>query len=466
MKKILTVILSLSLILTAQVAYAEESAINVVAEGVQIEFSEADGYGLPFVDKNNRTQLPLRKCLESLGAEVEYEAESQKVTVSKDDNKAVLQIDSAVLVVNDEETTMDTAPIIKDGRTYLPIRPVAEAIGYQVNWQEDNQTVVIGEELSGEKAEIVDLSEYLKANANSFQTWTIFNGDLYYYDKSNNLMRLADADLTKTGEAVYALEEGEMIPLLALEDLGDYLLGGYATAGMMGSNIYHLWNENGLVQKIESSTMMPLTFTPYHDGLLVTGRGGSNLELWQGEEQLQIEQDNLVFNRLYTSVDSYPAGEPVLWQDKVYIAAYQAEEKQYYLAEVEPESQTVTLLYNCLPEKISGGKDKLYWLSDNGQLGVYDGKTAEIIADEVNDFAVAGDSVWFIQDGKRLALGSEESLYPDLKASELSSLGNYFICNSESGLNLLLDSEGKIVYAFSAGGEMQALGEKIYLQNN
>ena len=324
--------------------------------------------------------------------------------------------------------------------------------------------VVIAAELSAEKAEIVDLSEYLQANANSLQTWAIFNGDLYYYDQNNNLMRVKDADLTKNVEAVYALE-AEMVPLLALENLGDYLLGGYATAGMMGSNIYHLWDENGLVQKIESSTMMPLTFTPYHDALLVTGRGGSNLEIWQGEEQVKIEQDNLVFNRLYTGVDSYPIGEPIIWQDKVCLAAYQGAEKQYYLAEVEPMSQTVTLLYNCLPNKIIGGEDKLYFLSDDGMFGVYDGESAEIIADRVNDFAVAGENVWLIKNEKLLILGSEESHYPDLKAMELSSLGNYFICNSESGLNLVLDTQGKIVYAFFADGEMQALGEKIYLQN-
>ena len=231
----------------------------------------------------------------------------------------------------------------------------------------------------------------------------------------------------------------------------------------MGSKIYHLWDENGLVQKIESSTMLPLTFTPYPDALLVTGRGGSNLELWQGEEQVKIAEDKLVFNRIYTSVDSYPIGEPIIWQDKVYLAAYQSAEKQYYLAEVVPENQTVTLLYNCLPNKIIGGEDKLYWLSNDGQILAYDGESAEIIAEGVNDFAVAGENVWLIQNEKLLILGSDESLYPDLKAMELSSLGNYFICNSESGLNLVLDTQGKIVYVTLSNGQIQALGEKIYL---
>jgi hypothetical protein len=29
---------------------------------------------------------------------------------------------------------MDVAPVIKEGRTYLPARYVAEALGYRVDW--------------------------------------------------------------------------------------------------------------------------------------------------------------------------------------------------------------------------------------------------------------------------------------------------------------------------------------------
>jgi hypothetical protein len=38
---------------------------------------------------------------------------------------------------------MDVAPVIKDGRTYLPARWVANALGYQVDWNAANQIVII-----------------------------------------------------------------------------------------------------------------------------------------------------------------------------------------------------------------------------------------------------------------------------------------------------------------------------------
>jgi hypothetical protein len=38
---------------------------------------------------------------------------------------------------------MDVAPVIKDGRTYLPARWVANALGYQVDWNAQYQIVII-----------------------------------------------------------------------------------------------------------------------------------------------------------------------------------------------------------------------------------------------------------------------------------------------------------------------------------
>lgn len=41
--------------------------------------------------------------------------------------------------------TMDVAPLIKNGRTYLPARYVAEAFGYTVHWNPSDQTVAIND---------------------------------------------------------------------------------------------------------------------------------------------------------------------------------------------------------------------------------------------------------------------------------------------------------------------------------
>jgi len=51
------------------------------------------------------------------------------------------------VVVNGElqHFDADSQPFISDGRTFLPVRGIAEALGVPVNWDGDTQTVYIGE---------------------------------------------------------------------------------------------------------------------------------------------------------------------------------------------------------------------------------------------------------------------------------------------------------------------------------
>ena len=54
-----------------------------------------------------------------------------------------LYIGNTIYYVNDKLKEMDTAPIIKDGRTLLPIRYIAESIGATVNWNNSQRKVTI-----------------------------------------------------------------------------------------------------------------------------------------------------------------------------------------------------------------------------------------------------------------------------------------------------------------------------------
>ncbi|HHW44846.1 MAG TPA: copper amine oxidase N-terminal domain-containing protein, partial [Desulfotomaculum sp.] len=55
-----------------------------------------------------------------------------------------LIIGNKTLLVNGQTKTMDVAPLIREGRTYLPARWVAEAFGYEVKWDEARRAVLVG----------------------------------------------------------------------------------------------------------------------------------------------------------------------------------------------------------------------------------------------------------------------------------------------------------------------------------
>lgn len=92
---------------------------------------------------NDRTMVPLRAIFEALGSDVEWDGNTQTVTASKEDTFVVATIGSENMYVNGIKKIMDVVPIIINARTLVPVRFIAEAFDCLVEWLEDSQTVEI-----------------------------------------------------------------------------------------------------------------------------------------------------------------------------------------------------------------------------------------------------------------------------------------------------------------------------------
>jgi len=96
--------------------------------------------------KNGRTYLPVRFVADALGVSednIVWDPVKASVTVFKGDRIAQMTIGSNVLMVNGVELTMDAVPEITNGRTMLPVRWVAQALGATIDWDADTQTVTV-----------------------------------------------------------------------------------------------------------------------------------------------------------------------------------------------------------------------------------------------------------------------------------------------------------------------------------
>ncbi|UMZ72991.1 copper amine oxidase N-terminal domain-containing protein [Natranaerofaba carboxydovora] len=138
MKKI--IIVSLFLLLMPTVVLAEDVQIAASIEGEellvfvddkQVNFPDQE----PFIDENNRTMIPVRFPTEAFGAEVDWVQEEQKVVTKNQDREVKMWIDNNIMEVNGEEQEMDTTPIIKNDRTVVPTRFIAEALGVDVDYE-------------------------------------------------------------------------------------------------------------------------------------------------------------------------------------------------------------------------------------------------------------------------------------------------------------------------------------------
>lgn len=98
----------------------------------------------PFVDAMGRTMVPLRALGEALGAKVVWNGDLKAVTMVKNDTVLQFVIDSPYYYIDSARYTADTAPIMVNGRTYLPLRVAAEALGKNVYWNNEKQIIVIG----------------------------------------------------------------------------------------------------------------------------------------------------------------------------------------------------------------------------------------------------------------------------------------------------------------------------------
>ena len=98
---------------------------------------------VPFI-KDERTLVPVRFISESLNAKVDWNDETETVTISYDDKEVELTIGSNVIIVNGNESYLDVPAQIIEERTFIPLRALVEALNKKVFW-DDRGLIVISD---------------------------------------------------------------------------------------------------------------------------------------------------------------------------------------------------------------------------------------------------------------------------------------------------------------------------------
>ena len=107
-------------------------------------FYSGENEVVPYINGDNRTLVPVRFVAEKMGASVDWDEASRTVIIVLNGKTIRMPIDSRTYTVDGVAHTMDTAAVLPaHGRTMVPVRFVAEALGLNVGWDAAYNMVII-----------------------------------------------------------------------------------------------------------------------------------------------------------------------------------------------------------------------------------------------------------------------------------------------------------------------------------
>lgn len=141
MKKILSVILAVGMLLSIGVTSFADTGekVTVTLDGTEVFFHDAQ----PFIDVRDRTLVPIRFVSEAMGAKVDWENDTRTVIIKKDKDTIKYTIGDMKAYLNDEIRVFDTYGLLKEDRTFVPLRFISEMLSCDVDWSDATRTVTI-----------------------------------------------------------------------------------------------------------------------------------------------------------------------------------------------------------------------------------------------------------------------------------------------------------------------------------
>ena len=118
---------------------ADVSGISMTLDGKIIDTSG----NAPYIDSASRTMVPVYFIADALDAAVSWDNSTKTATFFQGGTIVLIRIGDRNLLVNGKVIVMDTEAVIRNGRTFVPVRFISEAFGIEVKWDAASRTVVM-----------------------------------------------------------------------------------------------------------------------------------------------------------------------------------------------------------------------------------------------------------------------------------------------------------------------------------
>lgn len=115
----------------------EIPGVKVYVEGTQFETRAS------FYRFNSTTLVPMREFFQKLGANLKWDAKTKTILATTNEKTIELVIDQKIAKINGEDHSLLVEPKIINDQTYVPLRFIAEALTYDVDWNTRDNIISI-----------------------------------------------------------------------------------------------------------------------------------------------------------------------------------------------------------------------------------------------------------------------------------------------------------------------------------
>lgn len=217
-KKVLSGLVCAAVLAAPGAAWADSTDVHLRINSASIGGSAAEGEA--YISDAGRTMIPLRLVSEALDYQTDWQPDGSIHITSADGSVDVtLQVGSTAYTANGAAGTFETAPTLKNDRTYLPARDFTELYG-DIYWDNDTRTVWIaqGKDLQYQ----VIGGRLLRADANGIQQVALPEG-YTIYDPGGTDPILGQRVINGTSYLALLCQDSWKEPTPLFRDDGDHL---------------------------------------------------------------------------------------------------------------------------------------------------------------------------------------------------------------------------------------------------
>ncbi|TYQ12988.1 UNVERIFIED_CONTAM: copper amine oxidase-like protein [Acetivibrio alkalicellulosi] len=144
MKRIVAIFVFLVVLAVPFCLDQNNKGVQASSDGISVRLNQSKlNFDVNPYIKNGRTMVPFRMIFEAMKLEVSWNGSNRTVIASNDTTEIKIAIGQNHAFVNGFRIELDVAAEIVNGRTFVPLRFVAENSGAEVIWYGDTRTVDI-----------------------------------------------------------------------------------------------------------------------------------------------------------------------------------------------------------------------------------------------------------------------------------------------------------------------------------